>query len=206
MPALITTTIPPQSFEVVRDRIAAILAVEMQNQIDLLNELTVVKVFTERYAKVDATECPCIIVSLERGDYANQDPTVVQGNYVFNIDLFVKANTKFNANSEVVIRADEAGIKALDTWLGWVRSIIQNGHYYRLQLPAGFIASRQILSVQNATPKEEQDVNAVVMGRATLAVSMAEHNGAVEALPIGDYETQVKIDTSDVGYVFTKKP
>jgi len=201
--ALITTVIPTQAYEAIRDRIASILAVELAEQVALRGLTIDIPVFTERYAKVDAVETPCIIVSLARGDYQNQDPTVAQGDYVFNIDAYASAKNTLDSSGQLIARGDTASVIFLEGLLGICRAIIQDANYYRLDFPPSFIARRQIQSIETATPATAQDVNDVVMGRLQLGVTAAEQNGMQYADLIGDWQTVVNIDQTNAGYVFT---
>ena len=66
----ITQAIPPQAFEIIRNRIGLILAEEIDNQSILTYDPDLdLTVWVERTVPFDKTELPSVNVSLARGSY-----------------------------------------------------------------------------------------------------------------------------------------
>ena len=72
--AKITNVIEKQNFEIIRDRIGAILYTEIKNQLQLTNnDILKCDIFVERNTPVDKIEVPTIIVSLASINFDNKN-------------------------------------------------------------------------------------------------------------------------------------
>lgn len=72
MSALITTPIGQQGFEKVRDRIAEILLIELNNQKALQNFDENIEVFNERITQMDTSEDLYFNILLDSASYGNK--------------------------------------------------------------------------------------------------------------------------------------
>ena len=102
--AKINIEIPIANFEIIRDRIALILAEEIDNQAVLTYDadLEAVEVFLERTKAFDKTEVPCINVSLATGNFSNKHQGYQDGVYIFNIDIYTNAQSTDAEDGDVL--------------------------------------------------------------------------------------------------------
>ena len=166
--------IPQQAYEIIREQIAKIVAVEFQNQLNLRGVLGVnFKTFVDRFAKIDIIDTPCVNVSFDRADYDKNDPSSSQGTFIYNLDFYIAASSSGG------LRADTYAAMTVQTALGWLRAIFQDSRYIRLGFPPGLIGSRAVKSIQIAAPEQAIDAQTLTMGRLILEVSATETNGGI---------------------------
>ena len=199
MAALIDFQIPNQSFEWIQYNVVRILALELQNQIDLRGDTTKAKVFSERFAKIDVVDVPCVNVTFNGGPYDDQDVTVARGTYTYNIDLYTDSKSFVSGNE----RADQLAMASLQVGLGWIRAILQNAQYITLGFTDGRVRRRQVKSIQIATPEQHLDAQSIVMGRIVLEVVAPEVEGLIDTpVVISSLDTVMKLHDTEKGYYF----
>jgi len=193
----IKNIIPPQFFEVIRNRIAEILVDELDCQVLLTYDTDLeATVYVERFVPFDNTEMNAINVSFSGGPYDNQTVRDVDGSYSYFIDVFTQANTT-DAD-----RGDTLAKFKLQKLLGVCRAIIQNPIYKTLGFQPPFIMSRQISSIAIAQPREGETLS-VVMGRLILTIVAPENTQLLTAKLIKGFDTQVKLALTDKGYIYS---
>lgn len=196
--AKITTAIPAQSFEVVRDRIAEILIDELDNQVaKFYKEELNAKVHIERFIPFDDSELPVVNVGLARGDFDNQTTIDSDGTYRYNIDCY------HSAKSTKDVRGDTLANKRLQTLVGACRAILESSQYIRLNFPPPFIMNRQFENIAIAEPAEKKDTISVVMARLTFTVRVPENVDVTSANLIAGFDTQVKLALTEKGYIYS---
>jgi hypothetical protein len=85
--------IAPQKYELIRDRIGAILFAEFANQFTLSGGTTPNPAFyCERIIQFDHTEAPAVNVTLQRADYDNRDRHQVTA-YTCLLLMFIRQHT-----------------------------------------------------------------------------------------------------------------
>jgi hypothetical protein len=204
MTAVIGTTISPQSYEIVRDRIGRILAEEITNQYALTKDKDLkVNNWIERFIPFDNKELPSVNVSLAEGMYGQPGMwnTAIQadGLYRYYIDCYVNAVSKDGEGG------DSKAIVKLHRLMGVCRSIIMDARYVRLgfKAPPGFVASRHIESIQIKDPNpKENDMQSTVMGRIVLSVKLPETPEYAQFSPTRTTKTTVKLSDTDKGYLW----
>ena len=201
--AVIPGEIGRQSYELVGDRIAEILADELPEQFTLSTAATNIKsvlmaeVYTERVVPFDKEEVPCVNVQLASGDYAGQTVKQADGTYTYFIDCYASAK---NTDNDM---GDQFAIVKLKKLMGVIRAIIQDARYLTLGYDRGFVMSRQITSIAiGNTP--QQDAAHIVMGRLTLVVKVPETVDLIEPVLIAGYTTTVKLYDTEKGYLWDK--
>lgn len=194
--ALITTIIPPQAYEVIRDRIYAILQDEIKNQQTLSGDTETINFFIERSKPVQSVEMPAIVVSFAEADYETKTIVVKDGKYLYNIDVW--------NNSREVSGVDGDQLSSLDLQklIGKVRFILEHPIYVTLLFPRPGITRVTVQKIAIGNPNQS-DMESVIMGRITLLVEAAENESFLNALAIAGADTVANIDTSPDGYQYT---
>jgi hypothetical protein len=201
MSALIKGVIPRRGFELIRDRLCWILAVEFANQLVLTGDydLQLDKIYMERMVPFDHTELPALNVGVERGDYSGQH----QGHADGVARFFVECNTKGESDIESGQRGDTASKIWVQKLLGVAWAIIENPVYKTLGFAKGeLISHRHCESFVFAEPTR-QDAENVTMCRLAVVVKYAETTELLDAAPIGALDTRVFLHESEKGYYWS---
>ncbi len=195
--AKITTIIPAQAFEVVRDKIALILIDEIENQagISYRKELDA-KVTIERFIPYDEADLPAVNVVLARGDFDNQTTIDSDGTYRYNIDIYHKAKSKAGS------RGDTLAMLNLQALLGVCRAILESSQYKTLGFDDPFIMNRHVENIVIAEPADKKDTISIVQARITFIVTVPEKVDATSADLIAGFDTQVKLGLTEKGYIY----
>lgn len=194
--SLITGVIPAQGFELIRDRIGAILFDEIQNQGVVGGDvfLTSVKVFSERSNSFDKTELPAINVCVAGGNYGNKQQGNSDGTYTYNVDVFCNAKT---SDGEA---GDEKAAVRMERLLGICRYILEDPLYKTLGFAPPFIGNTHCVEI-NIAAAGKDDADTTRMGRLTFSVRCAETNSLIVPVLIGSYVTHVILSEGQ-GYVW----
>lgn len=194
MPAVIDTQIPQQNFELIRDRIAAVLATELAQQTTLGTTGLPNKVYTERIAMFEGQEGVMLNVSLDSGKYMAQTVKQTDGIYKYNIDAYA------TAKATPTTPGDTAAALLLERLLGICRYIIEDSRYLTLGFTPGFIMHRHIQTIQvGAHPNLEN----IVIGRLVLEVKAAETVALPDAVELAQSNTQAMLYCSTEGYYWS---
>tara|TARA_R110002020_G_scaffold82386_1_gene203996 strand:- start:170 stop:778 length:609 start_codon:yes stop_codon:yes gene_type:complete len=197
--ALLTQKIPEQNFELVRDRIALILADEISSQA-LISPPTPeynATVFLERFVPFDKTDMPCINVVFASGDFENQNTLTADAIYKYNIDVYTKSKSTSTSGGDKL-----ASIK-LHRILGICRAILENPQYRTLAFAPPSLQRTTVSDIAVEEPKNTQDGSSVIMGRLTFDVSVCERVQLKDAEDIGGWKTEVKMNETEKGYQFS---
>ena len=194
--AKIINVIEKQNFEIIRDRIGAILYTEIKNQLQLTNnDILKCDIFVERNTPVDKIEVPTIIVSLASINFDNKNQTTVRGTTDYYIDVYTSAISGSTADG-----GQRASLN-LHRIAGICRYILEHPAYKTLDFTPGMISNVAVKSL-NIRSLQGNDAMNTAMGRLVLSVAATETNGHQCACDLSDYYTNVKIDTSNQGYVY----
>lgn len=194
----INNLIGPKSFELVRDRLAQVLSIEILNQSTLTGStLSNAPVYTERFVPFSDTEMPAVNVMLARGDYGMYTAVNQDGTYIYNIDVYHKAKTTPDG------RGDMRATKNLQQLVGVVQTILSHHRYKTLGFTPPFIERVEVRDIKFADPVNSKDSNSVVMARLTFAVRVPESISPDSAVLLDGYDTSVMIANSIDGYVFS---
>lgn len=195
----INSVIPHQSFELVRDRLAEILAEELSNQHALSAEAVLnADVWIERATPVNLSELPAVAVSFAKGDYENSDTRQVDGNYTYYVDCSVSAESTAQA------RGDKLAALALQRLLGVCRAILKSPAYRTLDYQPPFNCSLEVSAIMVGDPSGDPDASSSVSGRLEVMVRIPEYSVMQSAVPIAGSQTTVKLDLTDQGYVYRR--
>jgi hypothetical protein len=198
--SVINEPIGTQSFELIRDRIAEILAEEldMQNQLTY-NPLMNAVVYVERFIPFNESELPAVNVQLARTGIDGHDVLDADGTNYFFIDVYTKAATIKSDSG----RVDGGGlsVRLMHKLIGVIRAILEDSRYKTLGFMPPFIHYRRIVEFKFANPKVG-DLGSTSQGRITLEVKASLENGVTTPRLIRGYETVVKLHETEEGYYY----
>ena len=196
MTALINYTIPQRNFEIIRDRIAMILFVELDNQFKRYNPVASVSgVYVERKRPIDTNEITFVTVSLLTGSYDDKTVASKDGVYSYGIDVFAKVASKPNSPG------DSASQILMQRLLGICDYILEDPQYRTLAFPPGFIGG--ILSKQIQVGEQNMgDAGNVAMGRVVLDVRASEDNYLAPASLMQGNTTMFNLEYTNNGYQY----
>jgi hypothetical protein len=196
--AKILGIIPAQSYELIRDRITLILGVEIANQFLLTSDDDIdAPVYMERYIPIDKTEPSIVNVCLASGNFDNKHQGCVDGNYIYNIDVYTRAETT---------STDDGGTLSttrLHKLLGVCRSILETPVYKKLEYDnINFICSTGVKTINISDPQNNQDASGLMMGRLQFHVRVKETTELIEAAALAGQDTTVKLALTNKGYMY----
>lgn len=195
--ALITTQIQPSKFEAIRDRIALILAMELENQFVTFGDYELdLDVWTERGEKIDNADCPAIIVSLASGDFSSQHQGSYLGEYTYNVDIY---SSKVSEDEDY---GSTLSTIALHKIAGVCTKIIEDPQYKTLGFQAPSISHREVSSMIIAPP-DPNDAAYVAVGRLVVKVNVVEGTDLLNALNFEGADTSVKLYNTNKGLLYS---
>jgi hypothetical protein len=192
----LTGIIPQQAFEVIRDRLGAILSDELNNQFVLTGNADFdLEVWIERFIPFDKEELPAINVSFSGGPYAGHTVKQSEGTYTYFVDVHTKAKTTEDD------KGDALATTKLHRLLGMCRSILENPSYKNLGFVAPYISNRHIERIDIADPGK-QDAISERMGRLSVSVRVVETTELIDPPPLVSNLTTIKMSTTEKGYFY----
>lgn len=216
MAVLVTTAIPQSNMEIIRNKIAAILATELPAQWLLDNTIPKVeRVWVERTIPADATEIPLVIVGIDQATWSEHNQRSAKGEYTFNIDIY---NSAVSEGMTTTGSGDVLAMMGLQRLVAIIRGILQAPVYVTLDLPRGTIAG---VYVQSAVAGQRNAANGLspdkdgahdVVAQIKVMVRSAETNVMLgTAVPLEQATTSVTILTNDLqqssqGYYYDFNP
>ena len=202
MSAIIEQAIGPQSFELIREKVATILFEEIERQYLLsYDDLFEPKIYMERFVPFNESELyrGAINITVARQTLNNQSLLQSDGINSYFIDVYQCAKSTTEDGKQI----DGASIatKRMHRLCGVIRAIIEDARYKTLGFSAGFIGNRHIVEIKFNNPKIDDKVS-VCAGRVILQVRATEMNGRGVANVLADLKTTVQINESDTGYTY----
>lgn len=189
--------IPPQGFEIIRDRIASILADEIIHQHALTSDSDLdLDVWMERFIPFGKEELPAINVSLASGLFSGHTQKQTDGTYIYFIDCHTKA-----ASTEDD-QGDRLATIKLHRLLGICRAILENPRYQTLGFTQPYISNRHCTELSIADPGKQDAVNSI-MGRLAFSVKVRETMELIDAPLLARSDTRIKLYQTDKGYFYS---
>jgi hypothetical protein len=199
--SIITEPIGLGGFEIVRDRIGAILYDELANQLAMRYDewLDVERVYLGRYVNFNESELPAINVGVGRLDLDNHDVTQADGTGIYWIDCHMGAVSSEN------IDGGSLAVARMHDLVNVCMGILQHSEYKTLGFAPPFIMYRRVMQLL-FNPPETKDSFSTVVGRIVMHVKAPETFGLYIPRDIESYKTVVKMHESERGYLYFGPP
>jgi hypothetical protein len=199
--AKLTTAIPLQAFELIRDRIWSILVLEMQSLFLITNDsIYQNNLFLERsVTSFDKTELPAINISFAGGKLSEKAMISEIAVYTYNIDVYVSENS-----TDTDSLADTKSALKLQRILGLCRNILGSSFYFRLAFINNFVHWVHNDSISIAEPNRS-DLGSIMMGRLVVSVKATEISENAIPKTLNDSETLIKLENTNLGYFWSVK-
>jgi len=193
---IITDPVGAQSFEIIRDRLAMILAVELEGQVLMTGNYDLeCRVWMERNVPFGIEELPCVNVAFIEGKYGIRPVDQSDGVYQFNIDVYHRKASIQGAGG------DSLSMVALQRLLGVCRSIVQDAKYKWLGFNPGFIAYRNITSIA-VEDWNIQDTAGAARGRLIVEVKAPERSALINPPMLDSKQTILELNETEKGYFY----
>lgn len=196
MSSVIDYAIPTQAYELIRDRIGAILAVEVAEQVVLGGDYEMeATVWVERSRPFDLTELPAINVSLATGRYDNKHQGDARGTYRYNIDIYMRSKA---TNDQL---GDVLSAFKVQKLIGICRHILEHTAYKYLLFTPPFI-QRTMCEEINISQMDAGDMITRGMGRLSFTVVAGETTTLMDSVTFNAHWTTVKLALTEKGYQY----
>lgn len=194
----IIRVIQPDSFELIRDRIADILIDELGVQTQLTYDAhTDPKIMMENTNPEDLTGLPTLNISVAAGTYDSKDTRSVKGSYQFYLDCYTHAKTTSTTQGNYL------AAQRLHKLIRLVRSILNDPIYKTLGFKPPFIYRVWFSAFDISNMPGKNDTLNSMMGRLTFNVQASEENTLITPSLIEGYETTVMIGNTADGYLWS---
>ncbi len=206
--SVIDGPIPQKAFEIIHDRIGAILLDELDNQfrwtyLPDLDRIVTRGIFKERDIPFSEGELPALNVMLERGDYSFQTLKQLDGDYRYIIEATFTSEARGDAKG--ANRGDTLAMTRMQRVLGIIHGIFMSPKYRTLGFNQPFIKNRHFENIYFGRPLK-QDAWHTVVGRLTLVVGVPETTDVVDGTLAAGFDTHVKLDLTEKGYIWILEP
>ena len=195
--------IPLQNYELIRNKIAEIIAIELENQFVMSYDPDFdCNVWLERTTPFDQTEMtPAVInVSFIDGNYQNEDVKDADGVYSYAVDVYSRGYT----NEENI--GDTRAALIVQKVIGKIRAILMATVYKTVDTGLGIVKNRKVVSVQVYDPKRhpqgDDSTTFDQAGRVLFQVTAIETVEVITPNMIMGADTWVRWCCTDKGYVW----
>ena len=197
--ALINKLIPSQNYELIRDRIGAILSLELANQFVLDSTFPVPNTIDiERFIWYNAdTEFPAVNVNFWKGEYENKTVQKVEGTYYFNIDCYADSPATDTS------RGDRLANIKLQRLMGAIRAILMNPEYTTLGFVPDVIGRVEIQGIYVSNKSVITDALNETIGRIIIKLLVLENAVLSDSSNwANEITASVKINNTERGMYF----
>jgi len=198
VPAKITDIIEVANFELIRDKIGEILALELANQANLASDEDFnATVYIERFTPPNYTECPMVNVVFTNVPYDYSDIEVQRGKITYYIDVYSQAVTSPTK------RGDKTASLQLHKLIRAIRYILQSVEYHTLGFDDGVVLNvDKVSNIQISEPQNTQDGNGIILGRLTVQILANESVTEIEGRAFEGSDTSIDMEDK-TGYKIT---
>jgi len=198
MAAKLTLKITASNFELIRDRICEILALELHNQaiITPAEPSIYASIWKERNIAFDLTEMPAVNVSFSKGNNDQKYSKYDAMTYSYFIDIFTKSK------SSSINKGDELSSTINQRILGIISRILSNPQYNTLDFSKPSIANVSISEMSMADSKNNEDAVSVSMSRLILDVTTTESNQLQTSTLLAQSYSKITVNQTNKGYQY----
>lgn len=194
MASIITEIIPQQSFEIVLNRLGAILLEEISNQVQVQALPDDVEIFIERMEGFDKSEDIVINVSCNNMNYQGQVQRGSQSDTTFFIDVYSTGEASASGAGHKDVRMK------LHRYIGMCRYILSSTKYKTLGFEAGIVTGVNVTGVQFNNTDDREQADFIRMARLSLSVKIYENQEMWDAIVLQANDTTIKLDETEKGY------
>lgn len=196
--AYITGIIPKQGFEIVRDKIGAILLDELTTQKTRQGSEFPedINIYSEALPPQDSSEQVTINVLLDSATYGQITQKDAQGRTLYFIDIYSSGRQ----TSDTTGSQDSAYRR--DKFLGMCMFIFRSAYYRTMDLPPGTIGGVYVESFATTDPIKKEDSDYTSFARIQLAVRIQEDAQAWTGINLIGNDTTVNLNQTTKGFKF----
>lgn len=192
----ITEIIGTQNFELVRDKIAEILAIELAEQFILSGDADInARVWLERFVPFNYNDFPAVNVSIGTIRNPSKDSVSSVSELTINVDAMFSAKTDNSDDGDTLAQLKSHKL------IGKCRAILESPVYDTLDFARSSdgINHTNVQSIDFAS-KESGDAASVAMSRMQFMVRVSEAVPLVGTIALDESNTRVTLDLTDKGY------
>jgi len=197
MAVVITEIIPQQGFEIVLNKLGAILFEEITNQVTIQSFTDEVEVYVERMYPYDKSEDVLINVSLNSIDFQGQTQGGTQGNVTYYVDVYCRGE-ETNAST-----GSEASKMKINRYLGIIRYILCSTKYKQLGFTSPLVGRVSVNNLQQDPNSGRMDAAYLKFGRITVNVAVNEAQDLWDGIPLMGNDTMVNLENTNKGFKLT---
>lgn len=207
--------IPESNFEIIRDYLCSVLALELGFQASGLDEegnpdnfdgdsdIAGIKVWCERIVAFDKIEMPAVNVSISANSYDNEITAHTTGKLTFNIDIY--ASSLSQETEGVIISGDILAKRKLHKIIRYIKAIL-NHEYYDSNLGIDRIDSpvtETYLKEWFVPEIQATDTETQVIARMPFEVTIHDESVTLDLTALDGFDTITKHHDSDKGIYFS---
>jgi len=199
MASKIVGVISPRNFELIRDRIAAILADELFQQflMDYEDSFELPDIWIDRVIPFDSkSQFPAVNVGLAKGTWILESQISQTGTWQYFIDVYVGAKSSDN------LPGDQKAAQKLHRLMGIIQAILMDHRYVTLDFDTPGIYNRSFADVDIADPEQSMNKFNAILARLQFNVTVSDDVEFATGIPLADFTASVKLSDTSKGYVY----
>jgi len=191
--ALITNQITARNFELIRDKIGVILALELAAQTYTAD---LKAIWGERKVPFTPVELSCVNISYGGTNFDNANTSYKRGTNIYYIDVYVSEPSTNSAQGDVL------GALKAERIAGIIDYILSSPYYQTLGFAPGFIAHTIVESI-SMSGMTSQDAYENIGARLQFQVVAGEDTAQIAPTDVAGIDTEVNIEETDFGHLYT---
>lgn len=196
---MINYFIPRQNYELILERIGAIIVLELENQVvNFYNsDADQITVYVENTSSFDEADAASISLCLAPGSWDNRHAGYVRGTYTFYVDTFANAKTTAELKGSLTSAVQANRI------MGMIRAILEDPIYKTLGYDPGNIGNVKVTNYEIGDIKNIQmDAANSRVNRIVVEVQAAENDQLLTGVEMMEALTTIKLELTDNGYQY----